>query len=183
MQTSATHAIDTTSGTTFSTGLNSGAATSPAGVVIGIGMGGFVDGIVLHQILGWHNMGSAILPPTTMDAMRRNMSWDGGFHALVWLISLTGVFLLLRHARSGRTMPSASAFTGQLLLGWGLFNLVEGVIDHHLLDLHHVRDVPVHVPLYDWVFLAVAGAGFIAAGWAISRRELRRADVPGGTPS
>ena len=38
-----------------------------AGVVLGIGLGGFVDGIALHQIAQWHNMGSAILPPTTMD--------------------------------------------------------------------------------------------------------------------
>ena len=39
-----------------------------AGVVLGIGLGGFVDGIVLHQIAQWHNMGSAFLPPTTMEA-------------------------------------------------------------------------------------------------------------------
>ena len=27
-----------------------------------------------------------------------------------------------------------------LLLGWGVFNLVEGVIDHQILQIHHVRD-------------------------------------------
>jgi uncharacterized membrane protein len=37
-----------------------------------------------------------------------------------------------------------------MILGWGLFNLVEGVIDHHLLNIHHVRDMPFHVPAYDW---------------------------------
>jgi len=45
----------------------------PAGVMIGLGMGGFVDGILLHQIAQWHNMGSAILLPTTMEAMHTNM--------------------------------------------------------------------------------------------------------------
>jgi uncharacterized membrane protein len=26
------------------------------GILLGIGLGGFVDGIVLHQILQWHHM-------------------------------------------------------------------------------------------------------------------------------
>ena len=68
-------------------------------------------------------------------------------------------------------MPSARALTGQLIFGWGLFNLVEGIIDHHLLDLHHVRDLPAHVPAYDWIFLVVAGIGIIALGWAMSRER------------
>jgi uncharacterized membrane protein len=28
-----------------------------------------------------------------------------------------------------------------MLLGWGLFNMVEGVINHHVLKLHNVREV------------------------------------------
>ncbi|HSJ55754.1 MAG TPA: DUF2243 domain-containing protein [Anaerolineae bacterium] len=39
-------------------------------------------------------------------------------------------------------IPSLARFGGQLLLGWGLFNLVEGVVDHHLLAIHYVRQVP-----------------------------------------
>ena len=145
------------------------AASRRAGITIGIGMGGFVDGILLHQIIHWHNMGSAVLPPTTMDAIERNMVWDGAFHAAAWVITLVGIFMLLRDARSGERLPSPRVFAGQMLLGWGLFNLVEGIIDHHVLNLHHVRDLPVHVPVYDWAFLLVAGAGFIALGWAMAR--------------
>ncbi len=142
-----------------------------AGVVLGLGLGGFVDGIALHQIAQWHNMGSAVLPPTTMEAMKRNMAWDGWFHAAMLVLTVVGVYRLLRDARGGARLPSAGAFTGQLLLGWGLFNLVEGVIDHHLLEIHHVRDVPVHVPLYDWLFLAVGGVGLAALGWLLARRR------------
>jgi uncharacterized membrane protein len=141
-----------------------------AGVTIGIGMGGFVDGIVLHQILEWHNMGSSVLPPTTMEAMRQNMIWDGEFHAAVWLITLIGVHLLVADARGGAALPTTGALCGQLLLGWGLFNVAEGIIDHHLLNLHHVRDLPAHVPLYDWLFLAIGGVGFVLVGWALARR-------------
>jgi hypothetical protein len=27
----------------------------------------------------------------------------------------------------------------------------------------------VHVPVYDWIFLAAAGVGLIVVGWAMSR--------------
>jgi uncharacterized membrane protein len=144
-----------------------------AGITIGIGMGGFVDGILLHQIVHWHNMGSARVPPATLDALMRNMVWDGAFHAAVWLISLAGIYLLLADARRGKPLPSSRAFTGQLLAGWGLFNLVEGIIDHHILQLHHVRDLPVHVPAYDWLFLAVGGFGFLLLGSLMAREGHR----------
>ena len=62
-----------------------------AGIVLGLGLGGFVDGIALHQIMQWHNMGSAVLPPTTMDAMAQNMVWDGMFHAATLVLTLVGV--------------------------------------------------------------------------------------------
>lgn len=139
-----------------------------AGVVLGIGMGGFIDGIVLHQIAHWHQMGSAVLPPHTLDSMRQNMRWDGLFHLGTWLITMAGVWLLWRDAHRG-TVPPARVFIGQMLLGWAAFNLVEGAIDHHLLQLHHVRDLPVHVPLYDWAFLLVGGVLLGAIGWTMSR--------------
>jgi uncharacterized membrane protein len=144
-------------------------AASGAGIILGLGLGGFVDGILLHQILHWHNMGSAVLPPTTLEAMRRNMAWDGLFHAAVWVLTLVGVYRLLSDARRGRHLPTPTSFTGLLVLGWGLFNLVEGIIDHHLLRLHHVRDLPAHVPLYDWLFLTVGGVGFIFVGRLLAR--------------
>jgi uncharacterized membrane protein len=144
-----------------------------AGITIGIGMGGFVDGILLHQILEWHHMGSSVLPPTTMDAMRQNMIWDGAFHAAVWVITLVGIYLLLADARRGAALPSARTFTGQLLLGWGMFNVVEGIIDHQLLGIHHVRDLPVRIPIYDWLFLAVGGVGFLLLGWVMTRERQR----------
>jgi uncharacterized membrane protein len=142
------------------------------GILLGLGLGGFADGISLHQIAQWHNMGSAILPPITMEAMKSNMLWDGLFHAAVWTMTLVGVYWLLSDARKGKVLPNVSSFTGLLVLGWGIFNLVEGIIDHHVLNLHHVRDIPVHVPLYDWLFLAIGGVGFILIGLGMSRRPV-----------
>lgn len=140
-----------------------------AGVVLGLGLGGFADGIALHQIAQWHNMGSAVLAPVTMDAMKRNMMWDGWFHVATLILTTVGIFMLLSAARRGRQLPVPGQFVGQLVLGWGLFNLTEGLIDHHLLEIHHVRDIPVHLPMYDWLFLGIAGVGFILLGWILSR--------------
>jgi uncharacterized membrane protein len=142
---------------------------SRAGILLGVGLGGFLDGIALHQIAHWHNMASARVPPVTLEALRDNMQWDGWFHAAVWLFTIIGVYRLLADARRGAELPSARSFTGQLLMGWGGFNLVEGIIDHHLLGLHHVRDLPVHVPVYDWLFLLVGGVGLLLLGRRLSR--------------
>lgn len=140
-----------------------------AGVLIGIGMGGFVDGIVLHQILQWHNMVSNWIPPTTMQTMRLNMVWDGVFHAFVWLVTLSGIFMLWSTAYRGGTIPSFRAFVGQLILGWGLFNFVEGIIDHQILGIHYVRQVPEYT-IYNLSFLAIGGVLFILVGWMLIRR-------------
>ena len=142
-------------------------ATAP-GLVLGVGLGGLVDGWLLHQILQWHNMLSARIPPTSMAAMRENMTADGFFDAGSWAIVLAGVVMLWAAGRRGET-PGGRRFAGQLVAGWGLFNLVEGIVDHHLLQLHHVVDVPVHVPLDDWLFLAVGGVLFLVVGGAMAR--------------
>jgi uncharacterized membrane protein len=139
-----------------------------AGLIVGIGMGAFLDGIVLHQIAQWHNIGSAVVPPHTMDAMRRNMTWDGQFHLVSWLITLAGVMALWRDRQA--SAPTIAVLARQMIMGWGLFNLVEGLIDHHLLNLHHVRDLPYHVLAYDWLFLTFGGVGFLIAGALLSRR-------------
>jgi uncharacterized membrane protein len=64
--------------------------------------------------------------------------------------------------RSGRTL------WGGLLQGWGLFNVVEGLIDHILLGLHHVHEYSPHQGLWDVGFL-VFGAVQLLGGWALVR--------------
>jgi uncharacterized membrane protein len=150
-----------------------------SGLVLGLGLGGFVDGIALHQIAQWHNMGSAVLPPTNMEAMAQNMRWDGLFHLATLALSFVGVLMLWREGRLGTAPPSLRVLLGQMILGWGVFNLLEGIVDHHLLELHHVRDLPVHVPAYDWTFLVVGGLAFIVAGWLMSRHDVA---MPRPTP-
>jgi hypothetical protein len=68
-----------------------------AGLLLGTGLGGFVDGIVLHQILQWHNMLSSVRPPTNLVDMKVNMVWDGLFHALTWTVTVMHPFVRVDH--------------------------------------------------------------------------------------
>jgi uncharacterized membrane protein len=110
-----------------------------AGLLLGIGFGGFFDGILFHQILQWHNMLASRVPPTTLVDMKYNMMWDGLFHAVTWTTTLAGVAWLFRAGRRADAVWSGRVLAGAMLGGWGLFNLVEGVIDHQILGLHHVH--------------------------------------------
>lgn len=143
-----------------------------AGVALGMGMGGFFDGIVFHQILQLHNMLSARIPTDTLVGAKVNMVWDGVFHAAVWLLTALGIGLLWRAARQSDALMSGRALVRALLLGWGVFNVVEGLVDHHLLDLHHV--VQAHGPsVWDAGFLAW-GVAMILAGHALLRVASRQ---------
>lgn len=110
-----------------------------AGILLGTGLGGFVDGIVLHQILQWHNMLSSVRPPLDLVSMKYNMVWDGLFHALTWLCTTLGLARLWKAGQRSDVPWSTRTFVGSLFLGWGLFNAIEGVLDHQILGIHHVH--------------------------------------------
>jgi uncharacterized membrane protein len=145
-----------------------------AGLLLGLGLGGFVDGIVLHQILQWHHLltdygGHAAFPDTTVASLEDNTLWDGLFHAATWVFVTAGVLLLWRVTTAGHRTTWRS-LVGLLLTGWGVFNLVEGVVDHHLLTLHHVRDDVADPLWWDVGFLAL-GAVLVVAGLALRRSD------------
>jgi Predicted membrane protein (DUF2243) len=64
--------------------------------------------------------------------------------------------------------PNAHKVYRGMIVGWGLFNLVEGLIDHQLLGIHYVRQAPNYT-VYNLTFLAIAGIGFIVIGWLLLR--------------
>jgi uncharacterized membrane protein len=149
-----------------------------AGTLLGVGMGGFVDGISLHQILQWHNMLSSRLPPTTLVNVEVNMFWDGLFHALTWTMTALGLALLWRAGQRADVPWSTRTFVGSLLLGWGLFNLVEGTIDHQVLGIHHVKPGPNRLA-WDLGFLA-SGLVMMAAAWWLIAKDDGRSWTPRG---
>jgi uncharacterized membrane protein len=102
------------------------------GLSLGLGLGGFLDGILLHQILQWHHMGSdygvhASFPATTVSSLEDNTLWDGLFHAATWVVTLFGLYLLWAALRNG-TRATSRSLTGLLLAGWGILVLERGRI-------------------------------------------------------
>ncbi len=153
------------------------------GVLLGVGLGGFVDGIVLHQILQWHHMltSEGSYPKTTVAGLEANTLADGLFHAATWLMAAVGVWLLWRAARTHGGVGPGRVLAGWMLLGWGLFNVVEGLVDHHLLGIHHVRE-GANQTAWDLGFLAF-GAALLVAGWLLTRNReggVARDTVAGG---
>jgi uncharacterized membrane protein len=142
------------------------------GILLGVGLGGFVDGIVLHQILQWHHMLSSEgdYPKTTVAGLEANTLADGLFHGATWLAVAFGLWLLWRRTTERRWAASGRALLGWILFGWGLFNAVEGIVDHEILGIHHVREGAGHQTAYDLGFLALA-ALLLLGGWLLARSD------------
>lgn len=124
-----------------------------SGVFMGIGLGGFFDGILFHQLLQIHNMLSARVPNTSVANVEINMFWDGLFHTLTYTMTLVGLGLLWKAGKRPDVAWSGRTFLGSLVLGWGLFNGVEGIINHHILHIHHVVESR-GLSVFDYVFVA-----------------------------
>jgi uncharacterized membrane protein len=145
-----------------------------AGTLLGAGLGGFLDGIVLHQILQWHNMLSSVVQPDTLVTMKYNMLFDGLFHAMTWLMTVAGLGVLWQSGRKPEVPWSPRTFVGSLALGWGLFNFVEGLINHQILELHHVHPGANQLA-WDVGFL-LSGVLLIGCGsWSMRSAQRERA--------
>jgi uncharacterized membrane protein len=140
-----------------------------AGIFLGLGLGGFVDGILLHQILQWHHMISNVQPLTTISNIDLNMVWDGLFHAFDWVLTVIGIILLWQAGKCEDVAWSSQTFVGSILIGTGLFDVVEGLIDHQILGIHHVKPGPNQLA-WDLGFLAL-GAMLIIIGWIMIQRS------------
>jgi uncharacterized membrane protein len=113
-------------------------------LVLGVGIGGFIDGIVFHQILQWHEMLSNTISTATVVGKSINMFWDGMFHASTLIIVCAGILSLWNLSKRNDIANDTRILTGGLLSGWGLFNCVEGTINHHIAGLHNVREFANH---------------------------------------
>jgi uncharacterized membrane protein len=121
----------------------------------------------------------------SLENLELNTRWDGIFHSATYVFVVIGLFLLWRTAQRRHLYWSSKLLAGSMLLGFGAFNVMEGVIDHHLLGIHHVNETvdPSYRPYWDLAFLAW-GAGMLVAGWILlkqgkreSASQVRRSDT------
>lgn len=107
--------------------------------------------------------------PAVATDLPLNTFWDGLFHVFASLATVAGVVLVWRAWRRHETSASVRTHLGGVLVGWVVFNLVEGVLDHHLLGIHHVWPAaPGSVLLWDLAFLAL-GAALVGAEYGVLR--------------
>ena len=143
-----------------------------AGLVLGMGFMGLADGIVLHQILGWHHLicVTEFCTPVSVAQLEIQNTQDGFFHLALWLVLLSGTGMLFRASRLAGWAGQGKILIGAMLAGAGLFNFIEGLVDHHLLAIHHVLPGSPHQMFFDLLWLEI-GALLCLFGVGLMRSQ------------
>ena len=137
-----------------------------AGLVLGFGLGGFLDGILLHQVLQWHHLLSLV---PGVDDLRAQVLWDGWFHIATYLVTALGLWGLWRAHRGG-VWIDGRVLLGVVLVGSGAWHVVDAFLSHWILGIHRIR-LDVERPLlWDLGWLAAFGLLPIGIGLAAMRR-------------
>ncbi|HEV7254642.1 MAG TPA: DUF2243 domain-containing protein [Mesorhizobium sp.] len=139
-----------------------------AAFLLGFSIGGFFDGILLHQILQWHHLLSGLDAPAFAD-LRVQILADGLFHALMYAIGAAGLVLLWR-ARRGLAEPAAGRRMLALgLIGFGTWHVADAVLSHWITGIHRIRmdsDAPL---AWDLGWLAAFGIAPLLLGWIVRK--------------
>jgi len=140
------------------------------GIVLGFALGGFFDGILLHQILQWHHLLSLV---PGVDTLRAQVLWDGYFHALMYLVAAIGLWGLWR-ARGELQDRRGWGLPGALLIGFGAWHVIDGVLSHWLLGIHRIRLDSPDPLFWDLLWFTAFGLVPLVIGWWLLHRRPRR---------
>lgn len=113
-----------------------------SGILFGVGLIAFIDETVFHQLLRWHHF----YDKSTTDI---GLISDGIFHAFSWFATIAGLFLFADLRR--RNGLIFQRWLGGVLLGIGVFQLYDGIIQHKWMRIHQIRYVD-NVIVYDIVW-------------------------------
>lgn len=141
-----------------------------AGSLIGVGLMAGLDEIVFHQLLAWHHL-------YDRGSVAAGLTADGLLHLVEVLLYVAGVVLLFRVVLRRRVVWGRVG--AGVVLGTGVFQLVDGTVIHKVLRLHQVR-YGVELWPYDVAWDAV-GVLLLGSGLLLLRRTSRR-EAPGFSP-
>lgn len=151
-----------------------------AGFLLGFALGGFFDGILLHQVLQWHHLLSAVESARIQD-IRVQILADGLFHALMYVIAAIGLWVLWRGRRELGSPGADRRLLALALIGFGVWHMLDGIVSHWLLGIHRIR-MDVDNPLvWDLLWFVLFGVVVAAVGWWLLRGGGGRASGPRGS--
>ncbi|MDF0726332.1 DUF2243 domain-containing protein [Cytobacillus sp. S13-E01] len=143
-------------------GTNSSIKGITGSFVIGFGFLGALDGIIFHQLLQWHSV--------VMDTNRSGqIISDGIFNFAVTIALVVGGVLLWLAGKPTDLAKGVSLLIGGILIGGGAFNLIEGITNHHIFQIHRIKPGDPNAIIYDLTFL-VLGVILIIIGLIVKRR-------------
>lgn len=137
-------------------------------LALGFSLGGFFDGILLHQILQWHHLLSG-LEQARLD-IRFLILTDGLFHGLMYLVALIGLYLLWT-SRAPTPRRNNAPLNARAMIGFGIWHIIDAVLSHWILGIHRVRMDVGQPLLWDLSWLAVFGLLPLATGYYLMRRR------------
>ena len=137
--------------------------------LLGFAIGGFFDGILLHQVLQWHHLLSGLEGGRFGD-LRFQILADGLFHLLMYAIALFGLYLLWRARGRLARHAAGRMLLAYALIGFGAWHILDGIVSHWVLGIHRIR-MDSEAPLFwDLLWFIVFGVLFVAAGLLLRRR-------------
>ncbi|MFT4412822.1 DUF2243 domain-containing protein [Fredinandcohnia humi] len=135
--------------------------------ILGFGFIGALDGIIFHQLLQWHSVYMLADRPGQIVS-------DGLFHFAVTITLVIGGVLLWLAGNPSSLAKGIKLVVGGFLIGGGTFNLIEGITNHHILQIHRVKPTDANPLAYDLAFLGL-GLLLIIIGYFIKRTKNERA--------
>lgn len=154
------------------------ARTTPSlagpGFCLGLALGGFFDGILLHQILQWHHLLSNV---DAARDMRVQVLADGLFHALMYVIAAAALYQLWRRRAALHSPEAARVLGGMALAGFGGWHIVDAVLSHWITGIHRIKVDSPQPLLWDLAWFVVFGVVPALVGWWLWRRA---PGTPGG---
>ncbi|WP_049926449.1 DUF2243 domain-containing protein [Halopiger goleimassiliensis] len=140
-----------------------------AGGTVGFGLGAVVDTVLFHLVLQTHHLLSGYYDPYSLDGYRTNVFFDGLFLIATLGVTLVGLALLWRLVNGTSRRLSTTYLLGSIVVGAGVFNVYDGIVDHYVLDLHNVvHGTEAWNP--HWVVVSVLMLGLgLALLWSTDR--------------
>lgn len=141
-----------------------------SGYLLGFSLGGFFDGILLHQVLQWHHLLINVKSPFFQDIKNQILA-DGLFHVLMYFIAMIGLWKLWKARQEFAQQGADKLLLGNAFIGFGVWHILDSILSHWILGIHRIRVDAENVLFWDLLWFIVFGVAFVVIGMMIRKRS------------